>query len=97
MKRIILHIKAFAWAIQTRFYGSRFFLNKAIRQAVKLNRETNKRYRVFFVGQRYRAMTRDDIQRQKHQGVWDWHVNSTNMQSFCWFDTQLTHIPPKFK
>jgi len=74
-------------AFYIRFKGSPVFLNKAIRRAKKLNAKTGKRYRVFFIKNRYEALTREDIQRRKHSKEWGWHVNSTNMQPHCFFDT----------
>lgn len=70
-----------------RFKGSPFFLNRAIKKAKSLSKSTGKRYRVFFLKNRYQVLTRDDIQRKKHAGEWGWHVNSTNMQPMCFYDS----------
>lgn len=43
-------------------------LNKAIRKANKLHLQTGKRYRVFWLGWKYRAWCRDDIKRLQHDG-----------------------------
>lgn len=94
--KVLLYIRAIWWNIGTRYYGSPAKLRRAIRTAKKLSKSTGKRYRVFFVGRRFRAMTRQDIQRQKHFGNWNWHVNSTNMQPHCYFDSE-TNISSKLK
>ena len=86
--KILMYIRAIWWNIGTRYYGSPAKLRKAIRLAKRKAKSTGKRYRVFFVGRRYRVMTRQDIQRQKHFGNWNWEVNSTNMQPHCYFDTE---------
>lgn len=94
--KMIMYIRAIWWNIGTRYYGSPAKLRKAIRKAKRLAKKSNKRYRVFFVGRRYRVMTRQDIQRQKHFGNWNRHVNSTNMQPHCYFDSE-TNIAAKPK
>jgi hypothetical protein len=79
--------------LYVRFKGSPYFRNRAIRKAKKLHLgsgdspKNRKRYRVFFLKNRYEVMTREDIQRRKHQKEWGWHVNSTSMDRFCFFDT----------
>ena len=85
--------------IYIRFKGSPFFLKRAIKLAKKLNAETGKRYRVFFLQNKYQVLTRDNIQRRKHEKDFDWHVNSTNMQPFCFFDTANSPLcnPQYFK
>jgi hypothetical protein len=96
----LMYIRAIWFNLGTRWHGSPWKLKRAIKKAKKLheashiNPKKRKRYRVFFVGRKYRAMTRQDIQRQKHFGNWDWHVNATNMQPFCYFDTNTE--TPKF-
>jgi hypothetical protein len=87
----ILKIKALFWAIKTRWNGSPWKKKRAIKTAVKLHLKTGKRYRVFFVGGKYQAMSRDDIQYQKHYGSFKWHVNSTNMQPFCHWDSNTSN------
>jgi hypothetical protein len=78
--------------IPIRFWGNIYFRKLAIRKAKRLhlsepnpNRRT--RYRVFFIERRYQVLTRQDIQRAKHEKRFASHVNSTNMQPHCFFDT----------
>ncbi|MEN6423287.1 MAG: hypothetical protein ABFD76_15210 [Smithella sp.] len=86
MKQLLLKL-------YVRFKGSPYFLNRAIRKAKKLHFDSSdshskrKRYRVFFLKNRYEALTREDIQRKKHAKEWGWHVNSTSMDRHCFFDT----------
>jgi hypothetical protein len=79
--------------------GSPFFLNKAKKKADKLSEKTDKRYRVFFLKNRYQVLTRSDIQSRKHSKEWGWHVNSTNMQPHAFYDTKQVSISnyPVFK
>lgn len=78
--------------IPIRFYGNVYFRKAAIRKAKKLHYEEKdpqrrKRYRVFFIGKRYRVLNRQDIQRFKHDKVMASHVNMTGLQPHCFFDT----------
>lgn len=85
-----------AWPLKmlyVRFQGGKFKKNAAINKAKRRHRKSNidpkkrKRYRVFFIGQKYRVYNRDDIQKAKHRKKFGWHVNCSNMQAFCEFDT----------
>lgn len=76
-----------------RFKGSKLFLNSAIARAKRLHASNGKRYRVFFIENKYQALTRIDIQLRKHSGKWGWHVNSTSMQPYCFYDTTNTGVP----
>jgi hypothetical protein len=91
MKRFL---KALARAIQQyfmklyiRYKGRPGALKKAIRKAKRKHKQTGRRYRVFFLENKYQVLTRSDIQRRKHQKVFGWHVNSTNMDAHKFFDT----------
>jgi hypothetical protein len=90
-----MKIKQLLIGLYIRFHGSDFFLNRAIKQARKLhltssnNPHYRKRYRVFFLKNRYRVISRDNIQMRKHSKEYGWHVNSTNMQPLCFFDTNM--------
>lgn len=88
-----MKIKQFLIGLYIRFKGSDLFLNRAIKKAKELhlsssdNQHRRKRYRVFFLKNRYQVICRDDIQSRKHKKEYGWHVNSTNMQPLCFFDT----------
>lgn len=84
-------------SLYIRFKGSPVFLNKAIRQAKKMKAKTGKRYRVFFLKNRYEVLTRSDIQQRKHAGEYGWHVNSSSMEPFCFFDTDSIVKPSTSK
>lgn len=70
-----------------RWRGSNIKKAKAIRKADKLHQETGKQYRVFFLGMRYRVLTRDDIQRLKHEKLFARHINSTNIDHLSFYNT----------
>jgi hypothetical protein len=80
-------IKQFLIGLYIRFKGRDAAKNRAIKQAKKLNLKDGKRYRVFFIKNKYQVLSRQDIQNAKHRREWGWHVNSTNMQPLCFFDT----------
>lgn len=82
-----MKIKQYFIALYIRFKGRESAKNRAIRKAKQLHAKSGKRYRVFFLQNRYEVMTREDIQRKKHAKQWGWHVNSTNMHPHCFFDT----------
>lgn len=69
------------------FKQSLFFFNISCRKADKLAKQTGKRYRVFWLEGRYQALTRDNLQRAKHEGRYRWEVNSTNMDKYALYDT----------
>jgi hypothetical protein len=84
-----MKIKHHFIALYIRFKGSEFFLGRAIRKANKLHAQDGKRYRVFFLQNKYQVLSRYDIQFRKHNKKFGWHVNSTNMQPHCFYDTDL--------
>jgi len=77
-----------AMQLYVRFKGRDAARNRAIKKALRRHRKTGKRYRVFFIQNRYQVMTRRDIQRKKHSGEWGTHVNSTNIDPMKFFDTE---------
>ncbi|HBL73834.1 MAG: hypothetical protein A2W90_14615 [Bacteroidetes bacterium GWF2_42_66] len=87
-----MRFKQFLLSIYVRFKGNPIFLKSAIRKADKLSKKTGKRYRVFFLKNRYEALTREDIQRRKHSGEWGWHVNSSNLEPHSFYDTESVSI-----
>ena len=86
------------FSLYIRFKGRDAAKDRAIRKAMKLhlasgtNFQNRKRYRVFFLKNRYQVITRDDIQMRKHAKEYNWDVNSTNMQPFCFFDTNTSNV-----
>lgn len=74
--------------LYVRFRGRDASRNRAIKKALQKHRCDGKRYRVFFLQNRYQVLTRQDIQRKKHSGDWGRHVNSTNMDPMKFFDTE---------
>jgi len=83
-----MKIKQLLIGLYIRFKGRDAAKNRAIKKAKAMNLKTGKRYRVFFLKNRYQVITRDDIQMRKHAKEYGWHVNSTNMQPMCFFDTR---------
>lgn len=83
-----MKIKQYFIGLYIRFKGRESAKNKAIKKAKDFHAKTGKRYRVFFLKNKYQVITRDDIQMRKHAKEYGWHVNSTNMQPLCFFDTQ---------
>lgn len=70
-----------------RYKGRPGAFKRAVKRAKKLHARTGRRYRVFFIGNRYQVLTRQDIQQRKHQKLWGWHVNSTNIDNLKFYDT----------
>jgi len=87
MKRLLFYIWQRYLLLTVRWHGNPMKQKRAIRKAKKLHRKNGKRYRVFFVENRYQVMNREDIQKRKHLKNWGWHVNSTAMDKYCFFDT----------
>jgi hypothetical protein len=79
--------KQYLIGLYIRYKGRDAAKNRAIKKAERLHAENGKRYRVFFLKNRYEVLSRQDIQHYKHTGEYGWHVNSTSMQPFCYFDT----------
>jgi ribosomal 50S subunit-associated protein YjgA (DUF615 family) len=76
-----------------RYHGSPEKLKKAVSKAERLHTENGKRYRVFFLAGRYRAMNRRDVQQRKRDGDWKRHVNMTNMEPLEFYDTENGYSP----
>jgi hypothetical protein len=79
--------------LRTRYYGSPAKLSEAVNAAEKLHRKKGKRYRVFFIGGRYRAMNRIEVQRKKHAGKWKRRVNMTRLEPLEFYDTEKGYSP----
>lgn len=73
--------------LNTRYQGNTWKLKSACRKARKKHKKTGKHYRVYFLQNRYRVLTRDDLQKAKHQKKFGWHVNSSNMEPLAFYDT----------
>lgn len=80
-------IKQLLFGLYIRFKGRDAAKDRAIKKAKKQHAQDGKRYRVFFLKNEYQVFSRQDIQDAKHRKEWGWHVNSTNMQPLCFFDT----------
>lgn len=70
-----------------RFKGRPSALLKAIAKAKKRHLKTGKHYKVYFLENNYQVLTRLDIQRQKHDGVFHRHINATKLHPIAFFDT----------
>ncbi len=67
---------------------------RAISKAKRKHKKTGRRYRVFFIQKKYQVLSRHDLQKKKHQKIFNRDVNSTNMDLFKTFDTNsLTPKP----
>ena len=84
---ILFYFRQLVYKIQIRWYATPKKLQKAISKADKLHRKTGKRYRVFFLEMRYRALCRDDIKERKKNGFFVYRANSTNMDEYKYYDT----------
>jgi hypothetical protein len=93
IKQLLNGIVSFFLKLYIRYKGRDAALRKATKKARKLHRKTGKRYRVFFLANKYQVITRNDIQHRKHAKDWARHVNSTNLQPLCFFDTNSIHSP----
>ena len=81
-------IKAPIIRLRIRFCMRPGALNKAIRQAKQLHRETGRRYRVFFFGYQYYVWTRDDIKERKRNELFKWHLKAgEDFDRISFFDT----------
>jgi len=87
IKRLFNTVSSLFLGLYVRYKGRDAARNRAIKKAKRIHRKTGKRYRVFFLQNRYQVITRSDIQQKKHAKDWGRHVNSTNMQRLCFFDT----------
>ena len=67
-------------------------LRRAIRRAKRLQRKHKKRYRVYFLQNKYQCLTRDQIKRKKRAGEFVSTMNVTKMQPLAFYDT-LTGTP----
>lgn len=84
---MIQKLQYFFISLYIRFKGRPGALKKAIKRADRLCRKKRKRYRVFFMENRYQALSRPQIQQKKHSGEWNRNVNVTKMEPMCFYDT----------
>lgn len=92
---IILTAALLIWAYNTRtvialrikFHGRDSALKRAIKKANKRHLKTGKRYRVFFLGMRYRVYDRGTIKDYKKAGVFNRYINSTTIDHTKFYDT----------
>ena len=77
------------YLLLVRFRGNRGHLERAIRKAKRRHRRNGRRYRVTFIGRRYRVYHRDDIRELKKNRAFNHAVNVTGMerQGIIYFDT----------
>ncbi len=87
--KFIIYLKA----LYIRFKGRPGALHRAIKRADRLCRRNKKRYRVFFMSNKYQSFSRAQIQKKKHKKEWSRDVNVTKMEPMCFYDT-LTGIQP---
>lgn len=64
-------------------------LKRAIRRAKRLQRKHNKRYRVYFLQNRYQCLTRQQIKKKIRSGEFQHNINVTKMSNLCFHDTLL--------
>jgi hypothetical protein len=84
---MILKLQYLFISLYIRFKGRPGALKKAIKRADRLCRKKRKRYRVFFIENKYQALSRQQIQMKKHSGEWNPNVNVTKMEPVCFYDT----------
>ena len=84
---ILFYFRQLIYKIQIRWYATPKKLQKAIDRANKLHEKTGKRYRVFFLEMRYRALCREDIKERKQNGFFVYRANSTNLDGYKYYDT----------
>lgn len=83
-------------AFYIRFKGRPGALRSVMKRADRLCRKNKKRYRVFFMSNKYQCFSRADVQSKKHKKEWSRNVNVTKMEPMCFYDT-LTGILPAGK
>lgn len=63
-------------------------LKRAKKKADRLHKKTGHRYRVFFILQRYRVMTRNDIRDRKKSGLFKFFLKAgADFDRFSLYDT----------
>lgn len=93
---MITKLQHYFIALYIRFKGRPGALKKAIRRADRLCKRRKKRYRVYFIEQKYQALSRPEIQQKKRSGQWSRDVNVTKMEPLCFYDT-LMGLQPEGK
>lgn len=76
-----------------RFKMRKSKLNKAIKQANKMHRKTNKRYRVFWFGSKYHVWERRDIRDKQASGLLRWDKRAgQDFDGICFYDTNKGEV-----
>jgi len=90
MKQLFLPFKKFFIGWYIRYQGRPSKLQKAIKLADKMKKDTNKRYRVFFFGYKYRVWTRQDIKDRKNSGLFKRFLKpGVDFDKIAFYDTDL--------
>jgi hypothetical protein len=84
---VFIYQTRMVFELRIRFHGRPGALKRAIKKAKKLHAKDNRRYRVFFLGMRYRVYCRHEIKDYKKAGVFASYINSTTIDSSKFFDT----------
>lgn len=85
--RLIRRIQLTFVKLSIRYHGRDAALKKAIAKADKKHKETGYRYRVVFLGRRYRVLCRNDVREYKKGGVFNYFINSTALDNIAYYDT----------
>jgi len=96
----LLAVWLFLWSPVVRFFRNEYkrfkgrpaALLKAIAMAIKTHQKTGKHYKVYFLENRYQALTRNDIQYRKFSGEFLDYMNVSKMRSISFFDTQTGFV-----
>jgi hypothetical protein len=83
--KFIIYLKA----LYIRFKGRPAALRRAIKRADRRCRKNKKRYRVFFIENKYQSFSRAQVQMKKHKKQWSRDVNVTKMEPMSFYDTLI--------
>ncbi len=88
MKRTIKIIINWFKLQRIRFQMREVKLEKAIKEADRLHKETGKRFRVFFFGGKYHVWTRTDIRERQASGLLKWNRKAgADFDRISFYDT----------
>lgn len=100
MKLVISFIQSFSHSIlqffrneYKRYKGRPKALLNAIEKAQKLTNKTGKRYKVYFLQNRYQILTRSDVQQKRRHGAeFQERINVTKLRGIAFFDTHTGFV-----
>ena len=102
MKKLLVKILTKFIELRAKWRGNLYNFRRAVKKAEHLAKgnghQKGKRTYVYFIGGKYRAFNRKDVQALRNAGVFKANINTQSLAKICLYDTQTkVNSHPQFK